>query len=91
MITYWLATITIRKGEKIMGKTRVKFNLHVLMGQHKIRSINKLSEETGISRPTLTRIYNGESDRIEMGTIQTLCDYFKCDVGDLMYIEKEEN
>ena len=67
-----------------MGK--VKSNLHILMGEKKIRSINQLSKETGISRPTLTRIYNDESDRIEFTTIYKLCQFFGCEVGDLFTI-----
>ena len=68
---------------------QVSSNLHVLMGKKKIKSINQLANETGISRPTLTRIYNDESDRIELLTIQKLCDYFECDVGDLLYLDEE--
>jgi putative transcriptional regulator len=66
---------------------KVKSNLHTLMGQKKIKSINQLSQLTGISRPTLTRIYNDESDRIELLTIQKLCEFFECEVGDLFYFD----
>jgi putative transcriptional regulator len=72
----------------MMGK--VKSNLHILMGKHKIRSINKLAELTGISRPTLTRIYKDESDRIELDTIYKLCTFFNCSVGDLFTIVPED-
>jgi putative transcriptional regulator len=65
----------------------VKSNLHVLMGKKKIKSINQLANETGISRPTLTRIYNDEMDRIELLTIQKLCDFFDCHPGDLLVLE----
>lgn len=71
--------------------SKVKFRLHILMGEHKIRSISQLSKETGLSRPTLTKIYENESFRIEFETIEKLCDYFKCDVSDLMYLDKSEN
>ncbi|MGM7719408.1 helix-turn-helix domain-containing protein [Metabacillus sp. Hm71] len=67
----------------------IKSNLHILMGEKKIRSINQLSKETGISRPTLTRIYNDESDRIEFTTIYKLCQFFGCEVGDLFTIVKD--
>ena len=63
---------------------KVKSNLHVLMGKKKIKSINQLAIETGISRPTLTRIYYDQSDRIEFGTIEKLCDFFDCEVGELI-------
>lgn len=70
---------------------KVKFRLHILMGEHKIRSISQLSKETGLSRPTLTKIYENETFRIEFETIEKLCDYFNCDVSDLMYLDKSEN
>lgn len=66
----------------------IKSNLHILMGEKKIRSINQLCKETGISRPTLTRIYNDESDRIEFTTIYKLCQFFGCEVGDLFTVIK---
>lgn len=69
---------------------KVKSNLHVLMGKKKIRSINQLAIETGISRPTLTRIYNDQSDRIEFGTIAKLCEFFECTPGELLVLEDEE-
>lgn len=69
-----------------MGK--VKFRLHILMGEKKIRSISQLSKETGLSRPTLTKIYENETNRIEFETIEKLCTFFECDLEDLMYIEK---
>jgi putative transcriptional regulator len=69
---------------------KVKINLHVLMGQHRIRSINQLSKETGITRQTLTRLYNEESNQLDFATIAKLCDFFKCDIADLLYLEEEE-
>lgn len=68
---------------------KVKSNLHVLMGKKKIKSINQLANETGLSRPTLTRIYNDDMDRIELLTIQKLCDFFECEPGDLLVLEGE--
>jgi putative transcriptional regulator len=70
---------------------KVKFRLHILMGEHKIRSISQLSKETGLSRPTLTRIYENETFRVEFETVEKLCDFFDCDVSDLMYLDKTDN
>jgi putative transcriptional regulator len=69
---------------------RLRIRLHVLMGEKKIRSINQLSKETGIARTTLTRIYNEESSQLDFATIEKLCDYFNCDIGDLLYLEEVE-
>jgi putative transcriptional regulator len=70
---------------------KVKFRLHILMGEHKIRSISQLSKETGLSRPTLTKIYENETFRVEFETVEKLCDFFDCDISDLMYVDKTEN
>lgn len=63
-------------------------NLHVLMGQQKIKSIRQLSELTGISRLSLTRIYDGDGKGIEYATLDTLCRFFNCNVGDILYWEE---
>ncbi len=68
---------------------KVKSKLHILMGERKIKSINQLSNETGITRKTLTRIYNDESNQLDFGTIAKLCDFFECDLGELLYLEDE--
>lgn len=48
-------------------------------------SYRTISKETGISTGTLVRLcdFNGIT-KIEAKTIDTLCRYFKCDVGDLL-------
>lgn len=69
---------------------KLKSKLHLLMGEKKIRSINQLHKETGITRKTLTRIYNDEANQLDFHTITTLCEYFQCDIGDLLYFEENE-
>jgi putative transcriptional regulator len=68
---------------------KLKTRLHILMGEKKIRSINQLSKETGITRQTLTRIYNEESNQLDFATIEKLCLFFDCEPGDLLYLEEE--
>lgn len=62
----------------------IKSRLHILMHDRGIRSVAKLSELTKISRPTLYRIYNDTGDRVEYGTLNTLCAFFGCGLGDLL-------
>lgn len=70
---------------------KIKSRLHILMGEKKIRSIHELSRLTGISRPTLTRLYNDESDRLDFGTITTLCDFFDVPLSELLTLVEEED
>ncbi len=44
--------------------------------------------DTGISTTTLTRLANDRSTRVAIATINTLCDYFNAQPGDLfVYVE----
>lgn len=69
---------------------KVRTRLHILMGEKKIRSINQLSKETGITRATLTRIYDEEANQLDFQTIGKLCTFFECEIGDLLYLDESE-
>ena len=48
-------------------------------------SYRTISAETGISTGTLVRLCDFQGiKKIEANTIETLCRYFRCDVGDLL-------
>lgn len=47
-------------------------------------TLNEVSEATGISRPTLTRIANTPGYNTNTETIAALCEYFSCQPGDLL-------
>lgn len=69
---------------------KTKFRLHILMGEKKIRSISQLSQETGLSRPTLTKIYDNKTNRVEFETIERLCAFFECELKDLIELAPVE-
>lgn len=68
---------------------KVRSRLHILMGEKKIRNISHLSEVTGITRKTLTRLYDEKGTAIEFDTLAKLCKFFGCQVGDLLVYEEE--
>lgn len=47
-------------------------------------TLNDVSEATGISRPTLTRIANVPGYNTNTETLDALCRYFDCEPGDLL-------
>lgn len=54
-------------------------------------TLSEVSEKTGISRATLTRIANVPGNVTNTDTINALCKYFGCQPGELLsYIEDEE-
>ncbi|MFU2205316.1 helix-turn-helix domain-containing protein [Streptococcus pluranimalium] len=67
----------------------IKINLKDLMKKNKI-SINKLSNETGLSRPTLTSLLNNESKGVQFDTLETLLDYFDVSLTDLLTVTDRE-
>lgn len=58
-------------------------NIPVQMAKKRM-NIQKLSETTGISRTTLSKITNDKFTRIEINTINQLCKALECNVQDLL-------
>lgn len=62
----------------------IRVKLSELMGLHKVKSFSQLEKETGITRKTLTKLYDGEGKGIEYATLSALCQRFKCTPNDLL-------
>ena len=55
-------------------------------------TLSEVSEKTGISRATLTRIANVPGNVTNTDTINALCKYFECQPAELLvYVEDESN
>lgn len=54
----------------------IRCNLAVLMAERNLK-ITKVSEDTGISRTTLTSLVSNNSQGVQFDTINTLCMYLK--------------
>jgi len=51
-----------------------------------------LSEKTGIAASTINRMYNGTAQRYDSQVLGRLCEFFGCQVGDLLVlVDFEEN
>ena len=48
-----------------------------------------VSEETGIPQGTLSRWEGDKVDRLDKNVIGRLCEYFDCEVGDLLALERD--
>jgi len=59
------------------------------MGKNKLK-ISDLERETGLHRNSITLLYKETASRVDLGTINKLCEYFECEVSDLFeYIPDE--
>jgi len=67
----------------------VRNNLRVIMAKHKM-NIQDVSDATGLSRKSISKLYNETSVQITFEVIGKLCNLFKCEPGDLLYLDDEE-
>lgn len=64
-------------------------NIPVQMAKKRM-NIQKLSEATGLSRTTLSKIMNDKFTRIDLKTLDVLCKALDCNIQDLLeYIPED--
>lgn len=68
----------------------IQSNLSALMGKRRYK-IKDVHELTGLSRTTISALYNGKATRIDFATIEKLCDLFGCGIEELLLLESEQN
>jgi len=53
----------------------------------------QLSRETGLSTTTINKLFTNKFDRVDVNTLETLCNYFGREVGELLVMRqlKENN
>jgi len=68
----------------------IDVKLDVLMAMRRI-SLNKLSEEVGITQANLSILKNNKAKAIRFSTLGKLCEVLNCQPGDLIeYLPEEE-
>lgn len=65
-------------------------NLPILLAERKMR-VADLIRGTNINKTTLHKLYNGEQTRIDLDTIDRICNCLDIDVGDLFSFKKVKN
>ena len=71
---------------------RIRFHLRTAMAQHSDVTGHRITydvlrRETGISPNTLSHIANSKLQRVDLGVLERLCDFFGCELHDLMRLE----
>ena len=66
----------------------IQMRLHMLMAEKRITQ-KQLSEETGIRQPTISAYYNETYKHIVKEHIEILCNYFECDLSDLIKYNRD--
>lgn len=75
---------------RVANRFRILLAQKATREQHNI-AINDVQRETGIAWSTLNSWANNLVTRYDAPVIQALCEYFDCQVGDLLVFEKQEN
>lgn len=73
---------------------KLRSRMRVLMAEKSLREKRKITlttvaEETQLAKQTVIKMARHEVAQIKGDTIVTLCKYFGCTVGDLLYVEDE--
>ena len=63
----------------------VHCNLSTLMGRKRY-SIQDVHILTGLSRSTVSSLYNDKATRIDFDTLEMLCRLFECSAGELFEV-----
>lgn len=68
----------------------IKCHLSRLMGERKLK-IADVARETGLHRNTVTLLYKETAAQIDLETLDRLCGFFGCTVGDLLEYQTHES
>lgn len=72
---------------------QVKFHLRTLMAKHHDAGHGKvtyadITAATGLSSSTLSNLAQNKITRVDLDVISRICDFFGCDIGDLLSLEE---
>lgn len=59
-----------------------------MMGERKLNIID-VARATNLNRNTVSLLYRETAQRLDFETLEALCKFFDCDVGDLLEYKKE--
>jgi len=63
----------------------IKCHLSTLLGSKKLK-IADVVRDTGLNRSTVTRLFHETNNRIDFETLEILCRYLECTVGELLEV-----
>ena len=77
--------VILRITRNRMSEQMIRCNLSTLMGRDKLR-ISDVAKSTGLNRSTITALYNETATRVDLPAVESLCQLFHCQVGELFEI-----
>ena len=68
----------------------IRIDLDVMLARRKM-SLTELSQQVGITLANLSILKNGKAKAIRMSTLDAICRALRCQPGDLLIYETEED
>lgn len=68
----------------------IKCQLYKLVHENHVK-MSDISEATGISRTTLCALNWDKGKGVQFNTLDKLCQYFGCNISDLLIYEEDPN
>jgi len=68
--------------ERAKEKVLIKCHLSRMMGERKLK-VSEVCRDTGLHRNTVSALYYERATRIDLNAIDSLCNYFECNISDL--------
>ncbi len=62
----------------------IESRLSIIMAERKVFTLKSLSDQTGLSRTSLTNLFYGKGDGIRFQTLDVLCKALNIGVGELL-------
>lgn len=75
--------------KQLRDNKMIKCHLSTLLGAKRLK-ISDVVRDAGINRNTVTRLYYETNNRIEFETLERLCRYLDCQIGELLEIVDDE-
>lgn len=70
----------------------IRVNIQLPMAKRRIKTLSSVSSATGISRTTLSHLHTEKATGIQFCTLDALCTFFQCSVGELLeWIPENQN
>jgi len=68
---------------------KLKNNVRLLVVQAGYKSLLEFAEDKGISYYLLRKLANNETNSIDISFLVSLCEAFKSNVSDLIYVDQQ--
>lgn len=72
-----------------MLRRSITCRLNILLAERRL-SVAEVHKQTGLSRTLLYLMQKDELQRIDLDSLTTLCNFFECEVSDMLALEKSE-